>query len=162
VAIGPHAESEKEVLEPKDLKGPVGARLRVSLVTPRGALLEREVDEIIAPGAEGEFGVLTGHVAFLSALKPGVLTIRDATRRERFAVRQGFLEVGAGGVARILVQEAVAADEIDLDAAASELAAAQDQLRGEAGGSQEGSLALQARVAWAQARIAARAVAPRS
>ena len=50
--------------------------MHLTVTTPRGSLVQIEVDEIAAPGALGEFGVLPGHVPFMTALKPGVLFYR--------------------------------------------------------------------------------------
>src|SRR5512143_1939297 len=97
MAIGPEAGPEAEVLEPHSEKGQVGTRLTVAVVTPTATVVARDVDEIVAPGVEGEFGLLPGHVPFISALKPGVLTVRDATQRLIYAVGPGYLEVSAGG-----------------------------------------------------------------
>ena len=48
--------------------------MQLTVTTPRGYLVQIEVDEIAAPGVEGEFGVLPGHIPFMSVLKPGVLS----------------------------------------------------------------------------------------
>src|SRR5439155_1173581 len=73
--------------------------MKFSLTTPRGALVEADVDEVTAPGALGEFGVLPGHVPLMSALRPGVLVYRakDASgpRSGVIAVGAGFLQVAA-------------------------------------------------------------------
>ena len=70
--------------EPKRIGGQ-GAALDVNLVTPRGVVAHDATDGLTAPGEEGEFEVLPGHVPFLTALRPGVLTIGDRTRA-RYAV----------------------------------------------------------------------------
>lgn len=79
---------------------------RLAVVTPQGQVLDREVDEVTAPGAEGEFGVLPGHVAFLSALRPGVLRWRKGGERGEIAVGAGYVEVDGKGSIVALVQEA--------------------------------------------------------
>ncbi len=157
MALGPHAEPEADVLEPHELKGTVGSRIPVAVVTPKGSLVDRQVDEIVAPGIEGEFGVLPGHVAFLSALKAGVLTLRDGANRQIFAVAPGFLEVGTGGITRVLVESALVAGDIDVEAARTEEQQLAEQLRAQADGSRESNALLLARQAWAQARLAAAA-----
>src|SRR5256885_2015195 len=139
--------------------------MRLSVTTPRGSLVEAEVDEVTAPGALGEFGILPQHVPFLSALKPGVFVYRVKTDSHILAVGEGVLEVvrveGEGATTSekviVLVSEAVLAEEIDRAAAAKEVAAADHDLghwKGDLGGDYK---ALQSRRAWAQARVDAAA-----
>ena len=139
--------------------------MRLSLTTPRGALVDAEVDEVTAPGALGEFGVLPGHVPFLSALKPGVFVYRVKGDSHLVAVGEGVLEVVRTNLESgathekviVLVSEALLAGEIDRDAAAKEVTAADHELghwKGDLGGDYK---ALQSRRAWAQARVDAAA-----
>ena len=135
--------------------------MRLSVTTPRGSLVEAEVDEVTAPGALGEFGILPQHVPFLSALKPGVFVYRIKAESHILAVGEGVLDVVRvdvdGGVATtekviVLVSDAQHAGEIDAAAAAKEVTAADHDLahwKGELGGDYK---ALQSRRAWAQAR----------
>jgi F-type H+-transporting ATPase subunit epsilon len=67
--------------------------LRLSIVTPARPLLDAEVEQVVAPGSEGEFGVLPGHAAFLVLLKPGVVRWIEAGRTRRAAISGGFAEV---------------------------------------------------------------------
>ena len=62
--------------------------MQLSVTTPRGALVDTEVDEVTAPGALGEFGVLPGHVPFLSALKPGRVRLPPEVRQPRAGGRR--------------------------------------------------------------------------
>jgi F-type H+-transporting ATPase subunit epsilon len=157
--VSPEAHAEAEVLE-SHAPTPITGKLSVSLVTPRGSLLAHEADEVIAPGADGEFGVLAGHIPFLSALKPGVLVVRSGTQREVFAVGAGYLEVGAGGTTQVLVEQASRPEDIDLEEARAEKAKLDAELKELAGrGGVEASAVarLTAQAAWAQARIDAAA-----
>ncbi|HEY0711090.1 MAG TPA: F0F1 ATP synthase subunit epsilon, partial [Polyangia bacterium] len=63
--------------------------MRLSVTTPRGSLVETEVDEITAPGALGEFGILPGHIPFVSSLKPGVFVYRIKGDAHVLAVGEG-------------------------------------------------------------------------
>ncbi|MBM4121397.1 MAG: F0F1 ATP synthase subunit epsilon, partial [Nitrospira sp.] len=54
----------------------MAGKLLLEVVTPDKLLLSKQVDEVIAPGAEGEFGVLPGHCHFLSTLRIGELRYR--------------------------------------------------------------------------------------
>src|SRR5262245_30415470 len=67
--------------------------MRLSVTTPRGSLVDTEVEEIVAPGMLGELGVLPGHVPLMSALKPGVLVYRTKDHTGVVAVGQGYLQV---------------------------------------------------------------------
>ena len=136
--------------------------MRLSLTTPRGALVDAEVDEVTAPGALGEFGVLPGHVPFLSVLKPGVFVYRTKEGPRYLAVGDGVLEVARltgdkGDKVLVLVDQATHAREVDRDAAAKELAAVDQEIahwKKETAGEYQ---ALLARRAWAAARVDAAA-----
>jgi F-type H+-transporting ATPase subunit epsilon len=69
-------------------------RLHLDVVTPEELVVSESVDEVTAQGVEGDFGVLPGHINFLTALRPGPLTYRvgDTIRR---------VELG-GGIAEVL------------------------------------------------------------
>ncbi len=86
--------------------------LRLSIVTPERPVVDAEVERVVAPGAEGEFGVLPAHEAFLTALRPGVVRYAQDGREARVAVSSGFAEV-TGERATLLVRSAEPAEEID-------------------------------------------------
>ena len=67
--------------------------LRLSIVTPSRPLLDADVEQVVAPGSEGEFGVLPGHAALLVSLKPGVVRWIESGRARRAAISGGFAEV---------------------------------------------------------------------
>jgi F-type H+-transporting ATPase subunit epsilon len=67
--------------------------LRLSIVTPMRPLVEADVEQVVAPGSEGEFGVLPGHSALLVALRPGVVRWVEAGRARRAAISGGLAEV---------------------------------------------------------------------
>ena len=76
------------------------ARLHFSLVAPERELYSGDVDQVIAPGTEGEFGVLAGHAPFMSTLRNGDIAIyRTAgAEPERIPVEGGFAEVSDRGL----------------------------------------------------------------
>jgi F-type H+-transporting ATPase subunit epsilon len=82
------------------------------LATPTRMLVSVEADEVVAPGSEGYFGVLPGHAAFLTTLKPGEVTYRSGQTEHHLAVLGGFAEVRAERVV-ILAQNAERPEEID-------------------------------------------------
>ena len=123
------------------------------VVTPQRALLEEQVREVTAPGTVGEFGVLPDHITFLTSLEVGTLSYRTDRGTYRIAIRGGFAEV-ADNVMTVLADDAVFAEDIDADAARTELSAAEAQLR-DLSPLEESFPALDGQRRWAQARIEA-------
>jgi F-type H+-transporting ATPase subunit epsilon len=142
--------------------------MKLSLTTPRGALVDLDVDEVTAPGALGEFGVLPGHVPLMSALKPGVLVYRAKTSSGVVAVGPGFLQVAAPAQndtmhdrVLVLVDQALVAGDVDRAEAQKDLVAADKELAAWKSELDGAYRALEIRRQWAQARLdAADRVAP--
>ncbi len=89
-------------------------KLRIELVSlDRIVYSDDEVDMVIAPGADGELGILPNHAPLLTALGIGELRIRKGAEEECFAVHGGFLEVLANKVI-VMADVAERAEEIDL------------------------------------------------
>ena len=104
-------------------------KVAFQLVAPERLLATAEVDMVVAPGAEGDFGVLPGHSLFMSVLRPGVLeTYQGAQVSARIFVGGGFAEVNERGCT-VLAEEAMPVEEIDLDQARKRLSNAQDDLK---------------------------------
>ncbi len=86
----------------------------VEVVTPERVLYQDEVQFLVAPGAEGELGVMRNHAPLVAALSTGVLRYRDNTGQpKRMAVSGGFMEV-IDNVARILAETAEHGDDVDV------------------------------------------------
>ena len=102
-------------------------KLHLEIVTPARVVLEKEVDSVVAPGSEGEFGVLPGHVSFLSGIVPGELRYTAGSDKEILAVTTGFAEVFKNKVS-ILVDAAERASEIDADRATKAMERAKERL----------------------------------
>ena len=98
-------------------------------MTPEGAAFEGEAEMIIVPGAIGEIGVLARHAPLVATLKAGSTRIHpgDGAEVREFATGPGFFQV-LEDRAIALVDDAVAAGEIDDDRARSQLEAAQAEL----------------------------------
>src|SRR5882724_7476886 len=62
------------------------ATFHFDLVSPEKLLFSGEVDQVDAPGAEGDFGVLAGHAALVSALRPGIMTVTANGQARRMTV----------------------------------------------------------------------------
>jgi len=89
-------------------------KMLLEIVAPSRQVVRSErVDEVIAPGSEGEFGVLPGHTPFLTTLKVGVLSYREGHDWHYLAVDWGYAEVGPDRVV-ILAEGADRASEIDI------------------------------------------------
>ena len=131
----------------------MAAELDINLVTPRGVVAHQAADGLTAPGELGEFELLPGHVPMLAALKPGVLTIGDRSKT-RYAVSAGYLRIDQAGAIEVLVEQAVAAADVDTEAARADLRAAEAELAKWADKPTDGDWQiLLNRVAWAQARL---------
>jgi F-type H+-transporting ATPase subunit epsilon len=102
-------------------------KFKVELVTPRGVVLDKEVEEVIAPGILGEFGVLIGHTPMLTFIKPGIFSYLEDNRFVNFVVGSGFCEVLRDSVS-VLVDEAYSADQIDAAAASADVTALEQEL----------------------------------
>lgn len=96
-------------------------KLRFSLVSPDRELFAGEVDQVVAPGAEGEFGVLPNHAPFMTVLKPGPLRIFEGGQVRRMFVNGGFADVTPEGLT------VLAEDAVDLAQVAPEALAQQRQ-----------------------------------
>jgi F-type H+-transporting ATPase subunit epsilon len=103
--------------------------LTLEIVTPAQRVLSVQADEVRLPGSTGGFGVRPGHTPLVAALAAGELIYLTGGAEHRYAVGEGFAEVSDDRV-RVLVEEAVRADEIDAGKAAAELKDLQDRLLG--------------------------------
>ena len=102
-------------------------KLYLEVVTPNRVVVSQEVETVVAPGTDGEFGVLRGHVLFLSGIVPGELRYIVGTQTIPLAVTHGFAEVSNDRVA-ILVDAAEKPGEIDTDRAKNAMGRAQKRL----------------------------------
>jgi len=91
-------------------------KLTLEIVTPDRALLREEVDEVVVPGSQGDFGVLPGHTPLLSTLKIGELWYRQGQEKRYLAIAFGFVEVLPDRVT-VLAQVGERAQEIDVQRA---------------------------------------------
>jgi F-type H+-transporting ATPase subunit epsilon len=88
-------------------------KFRLEIVTPDRHMVSEGVEEITAPGTEGEFGVLLGHTPYLTELGVGELMFRVNNENRYLAIRRGFAEV-TGDKVTILAEEADFPAEIDV------------------------------------------------
>ena len=97
------------------------------LVSPTRLVHSGEVEEVIVPGLEGEFGVLANHAPLVSSLRPGILTIKTSGGAKRLYVRDGFAEVNPKGLT-VLAEVAVPVEEVTAANMADEVADAERAL----------------------------------
>jgi F-type H+-transporting ATPase subunit epsilon len=103
-------------------------KILLVVVAPDKLLLSRQVDEVIAPGVEGEFGVLPGHAHFLTTLKIGELRYRIDDQTHYMSVLWGFAEVTPTKVT-VLAEIAEKAEDIDVERAQAAVEKAERQLQ---------------------------------
>ncbi len=132
--------------------------MHLTVTTPRGYLVQAEVDEVVAPGALGEFGVLPGHIPFMSVLKPGVLVYRMKEGTKVLAVGDGILQIartGQGDKVEVLVNRGEQGKDINREAAQKELVAADAELAHSKAETVAELKPMQDRRAWAAAQVEA-------
>jgi F-type H+-transporting ATPase subunit epsilon len=88
------------------------AKLQVEMVTAEGRVLSEEADFVVAPGIEGDLGVLPRHIPLLTPLRTGEVMVRNDGHEQFFFVAGGFLEVLPDKVV-ILADAAERAEDID-------------------------------------------------
>ena len=127
-------------------------KVAFELVTPEKIMTSIEADMVVAPGGDGNFGVLPGHAPLLSTLRPGIVDIYEGEIvSARIFVGGGFAEVTDEGFT-VLAEEAVAVEDIDAAAASERLEKAQDAL---ADAEEEDAPAAEAEIKVAEALIEA-------
>ena len=76
----------------------MAGKLNFSLVAPEREIFAGSVDQVDAPGVEGDFGVLAAHAPFMTALREGQVTVYDGAARRVFNVHGGFADVTPAGL----------------------------------------------------------------
>ncbi len=126
--------------------------LTVTVVTPEAAVVDRVTCESVTlPTERGEIGILPGHTPLLTLLGIGLVTCLDGNRTVRVAVRDGFAEI-AGDQVRILANQAATPETVDAAAVTLERTAGEARRMEVVG--QEQLDAVNADVAYAEARLA--------
>jgi F-type H+-transporting ATPase subunit epsilon len=103
-------------------------KLLLEVVTPYGLIISSEVDEVTANGSEGEFGVLPGHVPYVTTLKVGMLMCRKGSETKIFFVNWGYAEIGFDKVL-VLADSAELSDDIDVERAREAMRRAEERLK---------------------------------
>ncbi|MBT4365690.1 MAG: F0F1 ATP synthase subunit epsilon [Desulfobacterales bacterium] len=104
-------------------------KIKIEVVTPEKLVVSDDAEIVVAPGALGEFGALSGHTPFLSTLKTGTLRYVDSNGKERYVfISGGFAEVLPDKVS-VLAESAERKSEIDIDRARTALERAEKRLQ---------------------------------
>ncbi|MBX6321921.1 MAG: F0F1 ATP synthase subunit epsilon [Rhodospirillaceae bacterium] len=102
-------------------------QVQFELVSPERLITSEPVDMLVAPGAEGDFGVLPGHAPFLTKLRPGLIAVFSGTTvTQRIFVSGGFAEVTPERCT-VLAEEAQPLDRIDRAAVEQQLKLAREE-----------------------------------
>jgi F-type H+-transporting ATPase subunit epsilon len=98
------------------------------LVAPERLLMSADVESVVVPGLEGDFGVLPGHARLISTVRPGLVVVfRDGKPAERIFVEGGFAEVTPEGCV-VLAERATLVGEIERSQAETALSDAREAL----------------------------------
>ncbi|OPY94676.1 F0F1 ATP synthase subunit epsilon [Bradyrhizobium sacchari] len=116
------------------------ATFHFDLVSPEKLAFSGEVDQVDIPGVEGDFGVLAGHAPVVAAIRPGILTITTAGRREKVIVLGGLAEVSDKGLT-VLADVATSLDELDRAQFAETIAEMEENLKEHEGGELDQAIA---------------------
>ena len=102
-------------------------KLHFDLVSPERRLFSGDVNHVVVPGEEGEFGVLPTHAPFMSVIRTGAITVLNDGSAEKTFIQGGFAEVTPEGLT-ILAEEALPLSEVDAAQLAQDLADAREDI----------------------------------
>jgi F-type H+-transporting ATPase subunit epsilon len=106
------------------------ATIQLEVVSAERLVFSGEVEKVVAPGAQGQLGVLPHHAPLMTLLDPGELMVTQDGSEICIAVTGGFMEVRPDHII-ILADAAERADEIDIERAEEAKRRAEERLRGE-------------------------------
>ena len=104
------------------------ATVKLDIVTAEGAVFTDDVNMVIAPGVEGQLGILPHHTPLMTMLQPGELLIKQGDTELCVAITGGFLEVRPDRVI-VLADAAERAEEIDVSRAEEAKRRAEERLK---------------------------------
>ncbi len=88
----------------------------LTVVTPEGQAFQGEVESVVLPGIEGDFGILEGHEVFMTSLRPGEMEVQQNSETLLAAVSKGIAEVHENAVT-VMVGTCEFSHEIDFERA---------------------------------------------
>ena len=104
-----------------------GRQLFCRVITPEKVIYDGEADLVVARIADGDIGIMRDHAPVVSVVEPREVRITQDDERYVFATSDGFFKISENLV-QILVEEAAAPDEIDVDEAESRVEQAENEL----------------------------------
>jgi F-type H+-transporting ATPase subunit epsilon len=104
------------------------ASFHFELVSPDKLLFSGPVEDVLAPGTEGDFVVLRDHAPVMTALRPGIVDIGEAQgKHTRVFVRGGFADVSAAGLI-LLAETAMPVADLSAERLDAEIKNAEEDL----------------------------------
>ena len=104
--------------------------LTLEIVTPEARVYSDTIDTVVVPTAEGEIGILPGHIPLLSQVDHGELRVTKGTTTQLLAVSGGFVQVVDDKVS-VLAEGAITEEKIDEHAVEAAMKRAEDALKGQ-------------------------------
>jgi len=102
-------------------------KLHFDLVSPERRVFAGDVDMVVVPGSDGDFGVLAGHAPFMSTIRTGAIAVHAGNDVTRTFIRGGFAEVTAAGLT-ILAEEAIDLADVKAEDVSRALTEAREDL----------------------------------
>lgn len=103
--------------------------MKFEIVTPEKLIVSTEAEFVSAPGTEGEFGVLDGHVPFMTTLRPGVIKVEAEGSETVYGVSGGTVDVTPESVT-VLAEDVIMSADADIDKAQQLMQEAEYNLAG--------------------------------
>lgn len=101
--------------------------ISVKVILPSGIKIDQECDSITLPGVDGDFAVLEGHTAFITKIRPGIVTIDQNKQNSDYAIHDGFVTV-EDDLVTVVTERCEKADEIDKNRAEQAMKRAKERL----------------------------------
>src|ERR1700732_3897307 len=105
--------------------------LTLEIVTPDAQVYSDTIDTVVIPTAEGEIGILPGHIPLLTQVDHGELRVTKGSTVQLLAIGGGFAQVAADKVS-VLAEGAIQEEKIDEHAAENAMKRAEEELKGSA------------------------------
>lgn len=103
-------------------------KINFELVTPEALMFSKDVEMVVIPGAQGDFGVLPEHAPLVSMLRPGLVTIYNGDTTEQLFVSSGYADTSSKQCT-VLAEEALPFKDITREKVEARLANAEDALK---------------------------------
>ena len=102
-------------------------KLNLEVVSPERLIMSKSVDMVSISGTEGDFGVLPGHTALVSSIRPGLLQIQVGKDVEKFFISGGFIEVIENKVS-ILATDVISSNDINVSECEDKIKKCKDEI----------------------------------